>query len=108
MSAQIVSVIIGASSFAITLFLQVIRLTVKLTTTDNKVVAMDEKLKTLACEKKSENAAFAKMLNDHDKTLTILTTQMADIKGELAKMNDKLDLLLTPNRFSVSKRNAKK
>ena len=108
MSTQIIGAVIGVSSFIVTTMVLIIRLTAKLTTTDNKVATMDEKIKILICDKKKDNENFYKVLGEHDKTLAVLTSQMADIKGSLLNINDKLDILLTPKRFSPKNNNTKK
>lgn len=104
MSTTVITTSIAIATFILTMVTQIIRLTVKITTLENGATQMDKELCKViqAQEKELENTR--QTLQEHEKLITVLTTQMTDIKDDLHTINSKLDRLLLDKTSNPKKR----
>ena len=95
MTEKIVATVIGVCGFSLTVFGLIAKLAAKITTLENKAVTMEKVINEIIKRQGEEMDATRKDLQDHDKIVTVLTTEMANFKEDLKGINTKLDQLIT-------------
>ena len=78
MTEKIVATVIGVCGFSLTVFGLIAKLAAKITTLENKAVTMEKVINEIIKRQGEEMAATRKALQDHDKIVTVLTTEMAN------------------------------
>lgn len=103
MLAGIISASIGVATFIILMATNIIRITAKIVTLENGAKTMQKRIddfterQTLLLDKATVT------IQEHDKTLAVLTNQMADIKAGICTINAKLDRMADSQKTRQSK-----
>lgn len=91
---KVITTSIAVLGFCVTVTIQVVRLAAKITTLENKAVEMDRTLADIVRKQLKETEQTQHVLQEHDKLLAVLNSQMVDIKSDLKTIDNKLDQLL--------------
>lgn len=98
MLVGIVSASIGVATFIILVSTNIIRITAKIVTLENGAKAMQKRIDEFTARQTALLDKANATIQEHDKTLAVLTSQMADIKAGICTINAKLDAMATTKR----------
>lgn len=98
MSVVIISTSIGVATFVILVSTNIIRITAKIVTLENGAKSMQKNIDDFTTRQTLLLDKTAAIVQEHDKTLAVLTNQMADIKMGICTINAKLDAMATTKR----------
>lgn len=91
MLVGIISASIGIATFIILVSTHIIRITAKIVTLENGAKAMQKHIDDFTARQTLSLDKAIETIQEHDKTLAVLTNQMADIKAGICTINAKLD-----------------
>lgn len=98
MLVGIISASIGVATFVILVSTNIIRITAKIVTLENGAKAMQKQIDDFIERQTLSLDKAVTTIQEHDKTLAVLTNQMADIKAGICAINAKLDVMATEKR----------
>ncbi len=98
MLVGIISASIGVATFVILVSTNIIRITAKIVTLENGAKAMQKQIDDFIERQTLSLDKAVATIQEHDKTLAVLTNQMADIKAGICTINAKLDVMATAKR----------
>lgn len=93
MLVGIISASIGVATFVILVSTNIIRITAKIVTLENGAKAMQKHIDDFTTRQTALLDKANETIQEHDKTLAVLTSQMADIKAGICTINAKLDIM---------------
>jgi len=108
MSVAIISASIGIATFIVMVSTHIIRITAKIVTLENGAKTMRKDIDDFTARQTVLLDKATATIQEHDKLLAVLTNQMADIKAGICSINDKLDALQPPRKFSRRKTKSQK
>lgn len=91
MLVGIISASIGIATFVILVSTNIIRITAKIVTLENGAKTMQKRIDDFTARQTLLLDKTMATIQEHDKTLAVLTNQMADIKAGICTINAKLD-----------------
>lgn len=103
MSIAIISATIGIATFIVMISTHIIRITAKIVTLENGAKTMTKRIDDFTARQTLLLDKANATIQEHDKLLAVLTNQMADIKAGICSINNKLDALQPPSKFSRQK-----
>lgn len=86
---------IALAGFCISVVTIIIRLSTRIVTLENKAAEMDKDLCKIMQSQQTELEQTRRDLTEHEKSIAVLTSQMADVKNIVTSINTKIDRLLT-------------
>lgn len=98
MLVGIISASIGVATFVILVSTNIIRITAKIVTLENGAKTMQKHIDDFTTRQTLLLDKTMATIQEHDKTLAVLTNQMADIKAGICTINSKLDRLVDSQR----------
>jgi hypothetical protein len=99
MQRELITTAITVTGFISATAISLIRLTAKAVTLNNRLNEMEKDYKDMAKKQEEDIRDLKLTVKTHEKNVTILTTQMVDVKNNLLEINRKLDQLLTASKF---------